>query len=130
MMIPNVMLFHEVHRKRALVARVDFISAPGVSAANVHRPGGPTALVTNMGHFTFDRTKARFALESIHPGYSEALIAENTGFAFDRARDLRETPLPDALTLDVIASKVVVDIASIYPQFAQALAASVATLRK
>src|ERR1700712_1999071 len=85
MMIPNIILFRDVHRKRALVQKVDFVSATGVSPANVYRPGGPAALVTDMGRFSFDRETARFTLESIHPGHSAQEIIDNTGFTFDRA---------------------------------------------
>ena len=83
MMIPNIILFHEIHRKRALVPKVDFISAPGSSAPNVHRPGGPAALVTGMGCFTFERVAARFRLDSIHPGQRLEDILGETGFSFD-----------------------------------------------
>ena len=55
MLIPNVILFRDTHLRRALVPKVDFISATGTSAPNFHRPGGPSALVTNLGCFSFDR---------------------------------------------------------------------------
>jgi glutaconate CoA-transferase subunit B len=126
MMIPGIILFHEVHRKRALVERVDFISATGTSPPNVHRPGGPGALVTNLGCFAFDRTKARFRLESIHPGATLQQIVDNTGFAFDTAHTMQVTPQPDADTLALIGNDVAADIAEIYPRFAQSLAAGVA----
>ena len=126
MMIPNIILFHDVHRKRALVRQVDFISATGVSPANVYRPGGPTALVTDMGRFSFDRETARFTLESMHPGHSAQEIIENTGFSFDCAIDVLETTLPDARMLDVIGGPIADEVAEIYPRFAPELATSAA----
>ena len=45
-LVPRVILFREEHTRRVFVPRVDFISAPGVSAPNVYRPGGPYALET------------------------------------------------------------------------------------
>ena len=45
--IPKVILFRLEHTRRTLVEQVDFVSAPGTSADNVYRPGGPIALVTN-----------------------------------------------------------------------------------
>src|SRR5256886_1809496 len=45
--VPKVILFRLEHSRRTLVAKVDFISAPGTSPDNVHRPGGPFALITN-----------------------------------------------------------------------------------
>src|SRR5262245_34251791 len=44
--VPKVILFRLEHSRRTLVERVDFISAPGTTADNVYRPGGPVALVT------------------------------------------------------------------------------------
>jgi glutaconate CoA-transferase, subunit B len=129
MMIPNIILFRDVHLKRVLVPKVDFISAPGRSAPNVHRPGGPSALVTSMGYFSFDREAGRFRLESIHLGHSPQDIAENTGFCFDRAQPVRTTPLPDGKTLDLIGGQISNEIAEIYPQFAHSLAASAEALR-
>jgi glutaconate CoA-transferase subunit B len=130
MMIPNIILFHDVHRKRALVRQVGFISATGVSPANVYRPGGPTALVTDMGRFSFDRETARFTLESVHPGHSAQDIIENTGFSFDRASGLLETTMPDAPTLDMIGGPIADEMAEIYPRFALELAASAAQPRR
>ena len=45
--VPKVILFRTEHSRRTLVPKVDFISAPGTNDANVYRPGGPVALVTN-----------------------------------------------------------------------------------
>ena len=129
MMIPNIILFRDVHLKRALVPKVDFISAPGTSAPNVHRPGGPSALVTSLGYFSFDRGAGRFRLETIHRGHSLTEIEENTGFAFDRASSVQTTPLPDDRTLDLIGGQISSEVAEIYPQFAESLAASAAALR-
>ncbi len=53
--IPKVILFRLEHTRRTLVEQVDFISAPGTSADNVYRPGGPIALVTTRCLFTFER---------------------------------------------------------------------------
>src|SRR5215467_15987303 len=39
--VPKVILFRLEHSPRTLGEKVDFISAPGTSADNVHRPGGP-----------------------------------------------------------------------------------------
>ena len=49
--VPRVILFREEHSRRVLVPKVDFISAPGTSAPEVYRRGGPHALVTNMALF-------------------------------------------------------------------------------
>jgi len=41
--VPKVVLFRTEHSRRTLVPRVSFISAPGGSASNVYRSGGPIA---------------------------------------------------------------------------------------
>ncbi len=56
--VPRVILFREEHTPRTLVEKVDFISAPGTSAPDVYRPGGPHALVTSLCVFSFDQTRA------------------------------------------------------------------------
>ena len=55
--VPKVILFRTEHSRRTLVPKVDFISAPGASADNVYRTGGPIALVTNRCLFAFDRER-------------------------------------------------------------------------
>src|SRR5215475_10321830 len=59
-LVPRVILFREEHTRRVMVPRVDFISAPGASASNVHRPGGPYKMLTGLGLFAFDRARCRF----------------------------------------------------------------------
>ncbi|MCY4470603.1 MAG: hypothetical protein OXC08_17955 [Thiotrichales bacterium] len=122
MMIPNIILFRPDHRRRTLVSRVDFVTATGVSAPNVHRPGGPSALVTSMASFSFDRERARFRLESVHPGHTVDDVAENTGFEFDRPRVVPVTPDPEPLMLKLIGETVSHQIAELYPKFAAELA--------
>src|SRR5262249_14069853 len=82
--VPKVILFRLEHSRRTLVAKVDFISAPGTSPDNVYRPGGPSALVTARCLFTFERQRRRFALASVHPGHGVAEVVEHTGFEFER----------------------------------------------
>ena len=119
--IPNVFLFTMNHSRRVLVPKVDFISAPGVSDDNVYRPGGPRQLFTNRAVFRFDASRPGFVLESIHPGETDASIAEHTGFKYRRASDLAETTRPDADTLSLIRGTVADDIAEVYPEFAARL---------
>jgi glutaconate CoA-transferase, subunit B len=118
MMIPNAILFREDHTTRSLVERVDFISAPGVSAPDVHRPGGPVALVTSRCVFTFDRSRGRFHLASVHPGHDVGEIIANTGFDFDQPPTIHETPQPTPEMLRLLRDKVVPEVASLYPVYA------------
>ena len=116
--VPKVILFRLEHSRRTLVPKVDFISAPGGSADNVFRPGGPIALITNRCLFDFDRERRRFRLASVHPGHSVAEVVENTGFDFDRPAEVPTTPAPSAETLRLLRYTVAPMLAEVYPQFA------------
>ena len=120
-LIPKVILFREEHSRRVLVPLVDFISAPGMSNGNVHRPGGPQALLTSLGLFSFSKERKRFALQSVHPGHSVAEILDNTGFGFDRSSVTPSTAAPDAKALTLIRGKIRDDISESYPRFAAAM---------
>ncbi len=120
-LVPRVILFREEHSRRVLVPKVDFISAPGTSPKDVHRPGGPVALVTNKCLFSFDRARARFTLQTIHPGHTLEEIHDDTGFAFDVSPSLTDTMPPDAKTLGTIRTIVAPQIADPYPRFAKAM---------
>jgi glutaconate CoA-transferase, subunit B len=117
--VPKVILFRVEHSRRTLVPKVDFVSAPGGSADNVFRPGGPIALVTNRCLFEFDRARRRFSLASVHPGHSVGEVAENTGFDFDRPEHVPTTPAPSAATLQLLRITVAPMLAEVYPQFAR-----------
>ncbi len=119
--VPKVILFREEHSRRVFVPKVDFISAPGASAGNVHRPGGPTALVTGLCLFDFDATKRRFRLASVHPGVTVEQVRDNTGFDFDCAKRVPETPAPEPDVLAVLRSRVAREIADPYPAFSERL---------
>ena len=116
--VPRVVLFRTEHSKRTLVQRVSFISAPGVNAPNIYRPGGPIALVTSRCLFGFDRERRRFRLESVHPGHSVAEVAEQTGFDYDRTETVPATPRPSDETLRLLRRVVAPQLAEVYPQFA------------
>jgi glutaconate CoA-transferase, subunit B len=117
--VPKVILFRTEHSRRTLVAKVDFVSAPGGSPDNVHRSGGPIALVTNRCLFDFDRERTRFRLASVHPGHSVDEVIENTGFDFDRPAEVPITPAPSAQTLHLLRTVVAPMLAEVYPEFAR-----------
>jgi len=121
-LVPRVILFREEHTRRVLVPKVDFVSAPGTSAADVYRPGGPYKLVTGLGLFGFDRERRRFHLESVHPGHTVEEIRDNTGFEFDCPVDVPTTPEPNAHVLQLLRSRVREEVAEAYPRFAATLA--------
>jgi glutaconate CoA-transferase subunit B len=116
--VPRVILFREEHTPRVLVERVDFISAPGTSEPQVHRPGGPFALLTGKALFRFDRERARFVLASLHPGHTLEGVRAATGFCFDLAPDLGVTPDPDDATLALMRGRILEELGETYPEFA------------
>jgi len=121
-LVPRVILFREEHTPRVMVPKVDFVSAPGVSAPNIYRPGGPYKMVTGLGVFGFDRARARFCLESVHPGHSLEEILDNTGFQFDHDAQVPVTPAPDTQMLNLLRSSIRGKIAEAYPRFGARLA--------
>jgi glutaconate CoA-transferase subunit B len=116
--VPKMILFRTEHSRRTLVEKVDFISAPGVSADGVHRTGGPVALITNRCFFRFDAARRRFRLESVHPGHTVEEIRDHTGFDFDQTDDVAVTTPPSAETLALMRGTVAQQLAEVYPQFA------------
>jgi glutaconate CoA-transferase, subunit B len=117
--VPKVILFRIEHSRRTLVPKVDFVSAPGGSDANVFRTGGPIALVTGRCLFDFDRERRRFRLASVHPGHSIDEVVESTGFDFDRPADVPFTPTPSVETLRLMRTAVAPMLAEVYPLFAK-----------
>ncbi|MEM8950681.1 MAG: CoA-transferase [Pseudomonadota bacterium] len=120
-MVPKVILFRDVHNERVFVPRVDFISAPGTSPDNVHRPGGPSALVTSKAVMAFDRQEKRFRLTSLHPGETIDDLLANTGFAFDYDQNPRVTAQSDAATRRLIRGPIKAAVTETYPAFAARL---------
>ena len=120
-LVPRVILFRVEHTRRVMVPRVEFVSAPGISPAGVYRRGGPYKLLTGLGLFAFDRERRRFRLESVHPGHTAQDILDNTGFDFDRPRQVPITPEPEPQVLDLIRSRIRDEVAEAYPLFAAAL---------
>jgi glutaconate CoA-transferase subunit B len=119
-LVPRVILFREEHSRRVLVPRAAFVSAPGTSPEELHRPGGPDALVTGRSVFRFDRNDRAFRLESLHPGHSVAEVRDNTGFDFAVSPEVVETPVPDDEVLNVLRGTVRDQLAEIYPAFTEA----------
>ncbi len=68
--------------------------------------------------FSFDKTRRRFRLESVHPGHSIEEIAEHTGFAYEQPATVATTPAPSAETLRLMRQVVAPELSEVYPQFA------------
>ena len=67
---------------------------------------------------SFNSERARFRLESVHPPHTLEEVRDNTGFDFDVADTVLVTPEPEVDRLDVLRSRVGLEIGSTYPGFA------------
>ncbi|MCE2921899.1 MAG: CoA-transferase [Alphaproteobacteria bacterium] len=116
-MTPRTILFREEHTPRVFVEKVDNISAPGVSPPGVFRRGTAQALVTGRCVFLFHPDRARFSLESVHPGETVESVREATGFAFDVTGDVPYTPDPTAEELALLRGPICDEMMETYPEF-------------
>jgi glutaconate CoA-transferase subunit B len=86
--------------RRTFVERLDFVTSPGhldggESRARLgHYGQGPTAVITDMGIFRFDRDTREMVLAELHPGCSVEAVQEQVGWPLKVADDLAETPPP------------------------------------
>jgi glutaconate CoA-transferase subunit B len=117
LMAHRTILFREEHSPRVLVRQVDMVSAPGVSPPGVFRRGTAQALVTGRCVFRFDAARARFTLESTHPGESVSSIRAETGFDFDVPGDVPATPDPTEAELALLRGPVCDQMLETYPDF-------------
>jgi glutaconate CoA-transferase subunit B len=116
-MTPRTILFREEHTPRVFVEKVDNISAPGVSPPGVFRRGTAQALVTGRCVFRFHPDRARFSLESLHPGETVESVREATGFTFDVAGDVPFTPDPTPDELALLRGPICDEMLETYPEF-------------
>lgn len=116
-MTPRTILFREEHTPRVFVDKVDNISAPGASPPGVFRRGTAQALVTGRCVFRFHPDRARFSLESVHPGETVESVREATGFAFDVTGDVPFTPDPTAEELVLLRGPICDEMLETYPEF-------------
>jgi glutaconate CoA-transferase subunit B len=100
------------------VERVAHVSAPGTSRPGVFRRGTAQALVTGRCVFRFHPARARFSLESLHPGETLGGVRVATGFAFDAAAGgVPETPGPTEGELALLRGPVCDEMLQTYPEF-------------
>jgi glutaconate CoA-transferase subunit B len=118
-MAHRVILFRTEHTRRTFVEKVDFITAPGVTPANVHREGGPTLLVTPKAVLAWDRKEKHWVLESVHPGSSLQDVQENTGFELPPSPSFHPTPPPTEQELATLRRVVREKVRHIYRDFAE-----------
>ncbi len=119
--VPRVILFREEHDRRIFVPRVEFVSAAGPDGMDKTRRGGPSALLTGMALFSFNRERRRFSLASVHEGHGEKEVAAATGFDYDIPASVPTTPAPDTAIIDLLRGKVRDELRALYPRFTEKL---------
>ncbi len=73
-------VFRTEHSRRALVEKVDFISAAGTSPADTLRYGNPSKVITPIATLRMDTDEGLLKLESYHAPATVEEVIENTGF--------------------------------------------------
>jgi glutaconate CoA-transferase subunit B len=94
------------HEKRRFVPRVDYITSPGYGNGKGWREsvglvrGGPSAVITTLGIFSFDSLTCEMVLTSVHPGITVEMVQEQTCWPIRVSADLSRTlpPSPQELS--------------------------------
>lgn len=94
--------------KRTFVERVDYVTTPGWIVPDnstlerkwVHRktlglPGGPRAIITNLGIMKFKEESGEAYLEEYYAGISPEQVLENTGFNLDISQAREAEPVTE-----------------------------------
>ena len=95
------------HEKRKFVRQVDYLTSPGWLDGPHRReelglkPGGPSAVITNMAILGFDSNSKEMFLEGFFPGISPAKIQEHMSFEVDVSRAV-EVPAPSQEELQIL----------------------------
>lgn len=120
--VERVVLFKTEHTARGLVAAVDTVTAPGFTPelSPRQRPGRISGLITPKCVFNLSPPAAPH-LSSLHPGVSLEEVRTATGFTFEAAAGLPETPAMDAPTRRLLCGLVKEKLAQAYPRFATRL---------
>jgi glutaconate CoA-transferase subunit B len=96
------------HEHRRLRTHVDYVTSPRFGDGPGWRErmglprGGPAALITTRGVFTFPRETCLATLMSRHPGVSVADIKAETSWPLVTADEIGVTPPPDSSELAII----------------------------
>ena len=96
------------HEKRRFVPRVDYITSPGYGDGKGWREsvglirGGPAAVITTLGVFTFDPETCEMVLTSVHPGATVDMIEEQTGWPVRISTYLSQTDPPTRQELSAL----------------------------
>lgn len=113
-------VFLMVQEKRRFKEQIDYLTSPGwrirqwPSGEWVHRRqaygrkfiGGPSAVISNMAVYRFDEETGRMYVDTMHPGITEEMLQDCTGFPLDFTRCQGETKPPTYEELDILYRQV------------------------
>ncbi|MGZ6220033.1 MAG: CoA-transferase subunit beta [Syntrophales bacterium] len=108
--VPRYLIFMQ-HEKRKFPKKVDYLTSPGYLDGPGARekaglmPGGPTAVITNLGLMRFDEASKEMYLAYYYPGTTPQKILENMEFEVDISRATEATP-PTENELKILMEKV------------------------
>jgi Acyl CoA:acetate/3-ketoacid CoA transferase, beta subunit len=108
--VPRYLIFMQ-HEKRKFPKKVDYLTSPGYLDGPGARekaglmPGGPTAVITNLGLMRFDGKTKEMYLANYYPGTTPQKILENMEFEVDISRATEATP-PTENELKILREKV------------------------
>jgi glutaconate CoA-transferase, subunit B len=108
--VPRCIIFMQ-HEKRKFPVEVDYLTSPGYLDGPGGReraglmPGGPTAVITNMGVMRFDDETKEMYLANYYPGITPQKILDNMEFSVDVSRAVEATP-PTERELTILREKV------------------------
>jgi glutaconate CoA-transferase subunit B len=95
--VPRYLIFMQ-HEKRKFPKKVDYLTSPGYLDGPGARekaglmPGGPTAVITNLGLMRFDDVSKEMYLAHYYPGTTPQKILENMEFEVDISQATEATP--------------------------------------
>ena len=95
--VPRCLIFMQ-HEKRKFPVTLDYLTSPGYLDGPGAReregllPGGPTAVITNLGVMYFDDDTKEMYLARYYPGITPQDILDNMEFSVDISRAIEAEP--------------------------------------
>ncbi len=108
--VPRCIIFMQ-HEKRKFPVKVDYLTSPGYLDGPEGRekagllPGGPTAVITNMGVMRFDDETKEMYLANYYPGITPQRILDNMEFSVDVSKAVEASP-PTESEIKILREKV------------------------
>ena len=119
--VRRLIIFRTDHSRRVFVPRVDFVTAPGSTPAEVYRLGGLTSVITDLATLALHPERKRLELATLHPGVPLEVVEERTGFPLHAPTPVPITPRPTDAELALLRGPVREELATYYPEFVREL---------